>query len=117
MSEIGDVISPVSLTIFTNADLNADVEWFESDGVTAIDISAFQAQILDFFGGTVLLDLSIYTEMSANTLLIAVPKAITATLVPGSAVWQIQATATDSGETKVLIRGSVSIEAGLMPSV
>jgi hypothetical protein len=117
MSEIGDVISPVSLTIFTNADLNADVEWYQSDGVTAIDISAFQAQILDYFGGTVLLDLSTYTEMSANTLLIAVPKAITATLAPGSAVWQVQATAMDSGETKVLIRGSVSIEAGLMPSV
>ncbi len=115
MSEIGDVQEPVSLTIFTNTDFNADVEWFESDGVTAIDISAFQAQILDYFGGTVLLDLSTYTEMSANTLLVAVPKAITATLVPGSAVWQIQATATDSGETKVLIRGSVSIEAGLMP--
>ena len=102
MSEIGDVQEPVSLTIFTNADFNADVEWFESDGVTAIDISAFQAQILDYFGGTVLLDLRTYTEMSANTLLIAVPKAITATLVPGSAVWQYKQPQRTQGKPRCL---------------
>lgn len=103
-------VERVDLAIYQGSDLNFDVSWYADDQTTPINISAVQAQIRESVGGTVLLDLDDYITVADNVAHVSVPASRTIELEPRRrAFWDLDATASDSGEVKKLMRGIVSI--------
>ena len=116
MKIIGEVES-VRLRIYQGADLNFDLEWFQNDGTTPINMSAIASQVRKAPGGDLILELTDYITIDGDTPNVAhvsVPASVTADLpVMIGARWDCNAVAADSGEVKKLTRGSVSIRAGI----
>lgn len=115
MKIIGAVES-VKLRIYQGADLNFDVEWFQDDGTTPIDMSDVESQIRKSPGRDVILELGDYITIDSenpNIAHVAVPAAVTEGLPVMFARWDLNAVASDSGEVKKLMRGPVSILAGI----
>lgn len=116
---IGDV-KRVPLRIFQGQDLDFDISWFEADGTTPINMADARAQIRAAAGTPVLFDLSNYITIDGNTPNVAhvlVPASATIALEPAWGVWDLNATADDSGEVKKLMRGYARIIAGITDEV
>lgn len=116
MKIIGDV-QKVQLQIFQGADLNFDIDWFEADGTTPIEMSDVASQIRESPGGEVVLDLTGYIRIdddTPNVAHVSVPASVTAELpVMYRIPWDLNAIAAGSGEVKKMMRGTANIRAGI----
>lgn len=99
----------VDLEIHAGEDLSFDVEWYEVDEETGIPIASIESQVRRRSDGEVLLDLAEYATIAAHIVHINVPAAVTAALPAAPARWDLDATATGSGQVKKLARGRALI--------
>lgn len=145
MSDILGSIQQIPLQILTNSSITFDIEWWEEDGVTPIEIAMLESNgspveyteypygsvrlpvpnfggaVMSQFGptGTLLLDFLPFMLLGdngdggLNVISVYVPPEITAALIPGEAVWQVQATSKVSNETKTLAIGPALIQPGI----
>jgi hypothetical protein len=113
MTTVGDISVQINITLNRGTDFEYQVNWCEEDGVTPIAVTDADGAIMQNFGGHVNLELGEYVSTSDNVIMVVIPADVTATLPPGAYVWQLQATATTTGKTKVLVRGAVLVQAGI----
>lgn len=97
----------VPIEIDKGASLSFDVLWWaDEDRTIPVEMSEASAQVRDSSDGSLVLDLD--PTVSGNRVLIRIPSAATsAVLHEGLAVWDLEVTATLSGERKKLAKGSV----------
>jgi hypothetical protein len=99
------------LEVTSGVDWDLDIQWWQSDGTTPVDILSFEACIMLDFADNVALDLEPFTTILDNVLQIRVPAATTHNIFSGHYLWYVNATST-VGETKGLCRGKVKVRDG-----
>lgn len=100
------------LDVAVGTDWDFDIQWWQDDGTTAINIESFTGAILEDFtaDAKTIMDFTLDANINNNVIMVRVPANETSLVAPGEYVWFITATSS-TGETKGLVRGNAIVRA------
>jgi hypothetical protein len=111
MPTINIAAPTADLEVTSGVDWDFDIQWWQSDGTTPINITACEAALVSDYENDPVLNFSSYLTLSQNVIRIRIPGDVTKVIDNGHYVWYCNATST-TGEKKALCRGKVRVYGG-----
>lgn len=99
------------LEVTADTDWDFDIQWWQSDGTTPINITSFEAALIYDYDSDPLIDFVPHSSLSQNVIHIRIPADVTKGIDSGHYAWYCNATSA-TGEVKGLCRGKVRVYGG-----